>query len=72
MPVLDGLKASRQILTKNPDAPILTVTVFKSSQLADEAKRAGIKGFGSKIHIDCITGAIQALLAGRTYFTQAE
>jgi CheY-like chemotaxis protein len=38
MPLLDGLKASREILTKNPDAPILMVTVFKSSQLADECK----------------------------------
>jgi DNA-binding NarL/FixJ family response regulator len=44
MPGLDGLKASREILTKNPDAPILMVTVFNSPQLAEEAKRAGIKG----------------------------
>jgi two-component system, chemotaxis family, chemotaxis protein CheY len=44
MPGLDGLKASREILTKNPDAPILMVTVFNSPQLAGEAKRAGIKG----------------------------
>jgi DNA-binding NarL/FixJ family response regulator len=71
MPGLDGLKASREILTKNPDAPILMVTVFNSSQLAKEAKRAGIKGFCSKIHIDCITEAIRALLQGRTYFTDA-
>lgn len=71
MPGLDGLKASREILAKNPDAPILMVTVFKSSQLADEAKRAGIKGFCSKIHIDCITEAINALLQGRTYFSDA-
>jgi DNA-binding NarL/FixJ family response regulator len=71
MPGLDGLKASREILAKNPDAPTLMVTVFKSSQLADEAKRAGIKGFCSKIHIDCITEAINALLQGRTYFSDA-
>jgi DNA-binding NarL/FixJ family response regulator len=71
MPGLDGLKASREILTKNPNAPILMVTVFNSSQLAEEAKRAGIKGFCSKIHIDCITEAIRALLQGRTYFTDA-
>jgi DNA-binding NarL/FixJ family response regulator len=69
MPVLDGLKASREILTKNPDAPILMVTVFKSSQLAGEAKRAGIKGLCSKIHIDCITEAIQSLFhRGRMKF----
>jgi DNA-binding NarL/FixJ family response regulator len=45
MPVLDGLKASRLILVKQPDASIPMVTVAVSPQLAQEAKKAGIKGF---------------------------
>jgi DNA-binding NarL/FixJ family response regulator len=68
MPVLDGLKASRLILVKHPDATILMVTVTVSPQLAHEAKKAGIKGFCHKEHGHCIIDAIEALLRGETYF----
>jgi DNA-binding NarL/FixJ family response regulator len=68
MPELDGLRASRLILAKCPDHPILMLTVFASSQLAAQARREGIKGLCSKIRIDCITVAIQSLLRGETYF----
>jgi len=68
MPVLDGLKASRLILVKHPDATILMVTVMASRQLADEAKKAGIKGFCAKGHARCIIDAIETLLRGETYF----
>ena len=40
MPGMDGLKASRLILRKRPDASILMVTVFWSTQLCDEARKA--------------------------------
>jgi DNA-binding NarL/FixJ family response regulator len=69
MPVLNGLDASRAILRKCTDAPILLLTVFASSQLATQAKRHGIKGFCSKMQIDCITAAIKALLRGDPYFS---
>jgi len=69
MPVLDGLSASRLILAKNVGAVILMVTVFMSRQLADEAMRAGIKGFCSKTDVACITEAVEALLEGKTYFS---
>ncbi len=71
MPVLDGLAASRMILTRNAEAKILMVTIFTSVQLMQEAKRAGIKGLCSKTNTDCITGAIEALLQGQTYFHSA-
>jgi DNA-binding NarL/FixJ family response regulator len=48
MPGMDGLKASRLILLKCPDASILMVTVFWSTQLCDEARKAGLKGVCSK------------------------
>jgi DNA-binding NarL/FixJ family response regulator len=67
MPGLDGLTASRQILRKKPDAPILMVSVFASRQLADEAKKAGIKGFCPKSEADCILEAIEVLLRGEKY-----
>lgn len=71
MPKLDGLKASRKILRKHPDAAILMVTVYVSQQLADEARRAGIKGFCPKTKAECIIEAIEALLHGQTYFSSA-
>ena len=69
MPGLDGLKASREILKEHPDAVVLMVTVFASGQLADEAKRAGIKGFCSKGQVEGIVRAIETLLRGETYFS---
>jgi DNA-binding NarL/FixJ family response regulator len=68
MPGLDGLNASRQILRKKPDAPILMVSVFASQQLADEAKKAGIKGFCPKSEAECIIEAVEMLLRGKKYF----
>lgn len=71
MPDLNGLLASREILRICPDAAILLLTVFASPQLAIRAKREGIKGFCSKIAVDCIPSAIQSLLRGETYFPEA-
>jgi DNA-binding NarL/FixJ family response regulator len=70
MPRLNGLDASRAILQKCPDAPILLLTIFASTQLTTQAKKRGIKGFCSKVQIDCITAAIKALLRGETYFAE--
>ncbi len=70
MPLLDGLKASRQILRERPDAAILMVTVSASDQLAKEAKRVGIRGFCSKKEGESIIRAIETLLRGKTYFSK--
>ncbi|HTG29376.1 MAG TPA: response regulator transcription factor [Methylomirabilota bacterium] len=51
MPELNGLHASRAILLKCPSAPILLLTVFTSSQLALQAKKAGIMAFCSKTQV---------------------
>jgi DNA-binding NarL/FixJ family response regulator len=68
MPGMDGLKASRLILLKCPDASILMVTVFWSAQLCDEAQKAGLKGVCSKSESDSIIEGIQTLLRGETFF----
>jgi DNA-binding NarL/FixJ family response regulator len=70
MPQMDGLQASRLILTKSPDAPILMVTVYGSRQLRDEAKKAGLRGFCSKSESEHILRGIEALLNGGTYFPE--
>jgi DNA-binding NarL/FixJ family response regulator len=68
MPGMDGLKASRLILLKCPDASILMVTVFWSTQLCDEARKAGLKGVCSKSESEHILEGIETLLRGETYF----
>ena len=68
MPGMDGLKASRLILLKCPDASILMVTVFWSPQLCDEARKAGLKGVCSKSESEHILEGIETLLRGETYF----
>jgi len=71
MPDVNGLLASREILRKHPKAVILLLTVFASAQLAAKAKNEGIKGFCSKMQLDCITLAIESLLRGGTYFPES-
>ena len=44
MPDLNGLDVARQISGLFPEIPILMVTIHLSRQLADEARRAGIRG----------------------------
>jgi DNA-binding NarL/FixJ family response regulator len=68
MPEMDGLKASRLILLKSPDASILMVTVFWSRQLCEEARNAGLKGVCSKGESERILEGIETLLRGETYF----
>ncbi len=68
MPGMDGLKASRLILSRCPDASILMVTVFWSRQLCEEARKAGLKGVCSKSESDQILEGIETLLRGETYF----
>jgi DNA-binding NarL/FixJ family response regulator len=48
MPVMNGLDAAREIHKIVPDLPILLFTLHNSSQLAEEARRAGIKAVLSK------------------------
>jgi DNA-binding NarL/FixJ family response regulator len=68
MPEMDGLRASRLILLKRPDASILMVTVFWSTQLCDEARKAGLKGVCTKGESEHIVEGIETLLRGETYF----
>jgi DNA-binding NarL/FixJ family response regulator len=70
MPVLNGLEAARLILQQCPDAAILLVTAFTSSELALQARIHGIKGYCSKSQTHCIMQAIASLLRGESYFPQ--
>ena len=68
MPELNGLEVARAISKLSPHTPILLVTLYLSPQLADEAKRAGIRGTCAKTEISSVVDAVSALLREETYF----
>jgi DNA-binding NarL/FixJ family response regulator len=71
MPDLNGLEVARQITGLFPEIPILMVTIHLSKQLAEEARRAGIRGACAKSDVGSIVQAVDALLHAGTYFPQA-
>jgi len=68
MPDLNGLDVAREITKHFPDIPILMVTIHLSKQLAEEARRAGIRGACAKSDVGSIVEAVDALLHAGTYF----
>ena len=45
MPVLDGLRAARQVITIAPATRVLILTTFDADEYVYEALRAGVSGF---------------------------
>lgn len=68
MPDLNGLDVARKITKLFPEIPILMVTSHLSRQLAEEARRVGIRGACAKSDIGSIVKAVDALLHTGTYF----
>jgi len=68
MPDLNGLDVARQITKLFPEIPILMVTSYLSKQLAEEARRVGIRGACAKSDVGSIVEAVGALLDARIYF----
>jgi len=68
MPVMDGLEAARQITGRSPGTPILMVTMHASPQLAQEARKVGIRGVCGKADIKCVVEGIEAILQDKPYF----
>jgi DNA-binding NarL/FixJ family response regulator len=70
MPNLNGLDATRQILTVIPNARILILTVHDTEQVVREVLAAGARGYVLKSDAgrDLVT-AVEALQYRRTFFT---
>jgi DNA-binding NarL/FixJ family response regulator len=68
MPDLNGLDVARQISTLIPKVPILMVTIHLSRQLAEEARKVGIRGACAKSDVGSIVEAVDTLLHEGTYF----
>jgi DNA-binding NarL/FixJ family response regulator len=70
MPEMNGLEAARQLTQRIPDALILMITTDPSSQLQNEARRAGIKGVCPKEEMHGLEEAIDSVIRGGTYFQE--
>jgi DNA-binding NarL/FixJ family response regulator len=68
MPDLNGLDVARQLTRFFPEIPILMITIHLSKQLAEEARRVGIRGACAKSDVSSIVQAVDALLHAGTYF----
>lgn len=68
MPDLNGLDVAQQISALFPQIPILMVTIHMSKQLAEAAKRVGVRGACAKSDVGSIVQAVEALLHEKTYF----
>jgi len=68
MQIWNGLDVAKQITRLFPEIPILMVTIHLSKQLAEEARRVGIRGACAKSDVGSIVEAVNALLHEGTYF----
>jgi DNA-binding NarL/FixJ family response regulator len=69
MPVLNGLDAARLIRAAAPNTAILIVSVHRSKQLMEMAKRIGIQGYVTKGDgVQRLIEAVDAVLDHRPFF----
>jgi DNA-binding NarL/FixJ family response regulator len=68
MPEMNGLEAARIISRLSPETPMLMVTLYLSRQLAEEARKAGIRGTCAKTDMGLVVTAVGALLRRETFF----
>lgn len=69
MPVMNGLDAARKIRVFSPHTPILILTMHKSRQLMEEARKIGVRGYVVKAEAGQSLGsAITAVMQSQTFF----
>jgi two-component system, NarL family, nitrate/nitrite response regulator NarL len=71
MPYVSGIDAAREIQREFPQVPILLLTLFLTRQLAEDARRVGIRAVASKTRLDELLDGIQAALNGKEYLSPA-
>ena len=68
MPDLNGVEIVKRIVQQFPKIPILMVTLHLSPQLAEAARRAGVRGVCAKQDIGSVVEAVEVVLNQQTYF----
>lgn len=72
MPVLNGLEASRQILTTNPAAKVVILSAHSEPVYVERMVEVGVAGFLEKqTSADILAKAIREIAAGRTFCSPA-
>ncbi|MGA2053543.1 MAG: response regulator transcription factor, partial [Opitutales bacterium] len=70
MPVLNGLEATRQILTANPAAKVVILSAHSDDAYIERTRAAGVSGFLEKqTSAEVLTKAIREVANGGTYFS---
>jgi two-component system, NarL family, response regulator LiaR len=72
MPVLDGYSAAKKIKEALPNIPILMFSTDTSPDIPRLSHSVGAQGFVSKNRLGEILLAVDALLAGGTYFPNGD
>ncbi len=72
MPVIDGLKATKEIKAKYPDIKVLILTMYNNERFIKEIIKSGASGYILKNKGgNELTEAIRAVHRGEEYFTQS-
>jgi DNA-binding NarL/FixJ family response regulator len=72
MPELNGLEATRQILTANPAAKVIILSAYSDDVYVGRMNEAGVAGFVEKqTSAEVLTKAIGEVASGRRYFSPA-
>src|ERR1043165_7103391 len=70
MPVLNGLEATRQILSANPAAKVVILSAHSDDAYIDRMTAAGVAGFLEKqTSAEILTKAIHEVVKGNRYFS---
>jgi len=67
MPVINGVKAAREISRNCPNTQVMLCSMYLDSQLASVARRSGILGLVSKSNANQIVTGIEAMLRGERF-----
>ena len=68
METINGVDASKQILSSFPQARILFLTTFRDDEYIIKALQMGVKGYILKQNYDCILPALEAVYMGQNVF----
>ena len=72
MPVLNGLEATRQIRSQNPEAKVIILSAHSEDIYVEQTVAAGVSGFIEKqSSSDILAQAIRDVVKGGVYFSPA-
>ncbi len=70
MPVLNGLEATRQILTANPSARVVILSAHSDEAYIEKMREAGVFGFLEKqTSAEILTKALREVFKGNVFFS---